>query len=213
MWFFFPQHCQWSLLNLDFYVFLGKVLQVPSVKELSMVSRHVLHDIAPLPMGITAMCIVGRSKHPVWQLKHKLGMYLIRVENMQKVMTLRVYYQHETSVWCCYAPISIGWIIDKACAHLSFICTLPVERGLIFWHIMYEDDGYVCGPHSWHSWSADNSWASLCMDLDILPGTDNETWCTEEMFGIHTFACVFRMVNDIHFYLSCALGPCTERFP
>lgn len=45
------------------FFFLGKVLQVPSVEELSIVSRHVLHDIAPLPMGIKAMCIVGGSKH------------------------------------------------------------------------------------------------------------------------------------------------------
>lgn len=59
-------------------------------------------------------------------------MYLIRVQNMQKVMTSYVYYRHETGIWCSYTPIAISWIIDKACAHLSFICTIPTERGLIF---------------------------------------------------------------------------------
>lgn len=54
------------------------------------------------------------------------------------------------------------------------------------------------------------------MDLHILPETDSETWwCTEEMFGIHTFTRVrvSQMVNDIHSYLRCTLAPCTERSP
>lgn len=45
-----------------------------------------------------ARCIC--SAHVPWYLKQGLdsGMYLIRVENMQKVMTSRVYYQHKTGV-------------------------------------------------------------------------------------------------------------------
>lgn len=34
------------------------------------VSRHVLCDIAPLPMGITVMCKVGGSEQIVLRLKH-----------------------------------------------------------------------------------------------------------------------------------------------
>lgn len=60
---YFPLLLMFTAHSSCFFFFLGKVLQVPSVEELSTVSRHVLHDIAPLPMGIKAMCIVGGSKH------------------------------------------------------------------------------------------------------------------------------------------------------
>lgn len=60
-------HCLCPRLVLDFLFFLlapaYKVLQVLTVEELTVVSRRVLHDIAPLPMGIASMCIVGGSKH------------------------------------------------------------------------------------------------------------------------------------------------------
>lgn len=65
-------------------------------------------------------------------------------------MTSCVYYQNESGTSCPLTLIHIVGIIDMACARISFTCTRPAERGLIYWHTVYEDDGFVCAPQSQH---------------------------------------------------------------
>ena len=113
------------------------------------------------------------------------------------------------SVCTCIPRFYVIWIIDCMCKWQE-LCTHITHRHMVRWAeawsfdiSAYENDGYTCGPRSWHSCSADNSWASLCMDLPILIRDWQRTGapgCTEEIFSIHTLACVcvFQMVSDTH---------------
>lgn len=98
--------------------------------------------------------------------------------------TINQYSAHPTQSLCqplwnftVFFIFLVIWIIDcivndRCTTHISLIAHGPTSEAWSFDISSYEDDGYTCGPSSWHSCSADNSWASLCMDLPILPETD-----------------------------------------
>lgn len=112
-----------------------------------------------------------------WCLKRSLDIRTsaTRLENKKKVMTSCIYSQNESGTWCPFTLIYIVWIIDMACAHISFTCTWTCweKPDLLTHHVR----GWWIRVHpsELKLWSADNSCASLFVDLYILPATDRKT--------------------------------------
>lgn len=73
-------------------------------------------------------------------------------------------------VWCGRVLKSVIWIIDCMCKGQKALDTYhslahgPLSQAWSFDTSAYKNDGYKCGPEGWHSCSADNSWAPLCME-------------------------------------------------
>lgn len=150
-------------------------------------------------------------------------MYLIKCDYIEKVMKLWVcismtdsYTAHPVqrdmpltsgSLLCVHVfhVFYVIWIIDCMCKWQE-LCTHIIHRRMACWAkldlLTYQHmrmmDTHV-GPDSWHSCSADNSWASLCMDLPILPEEWSTGFATRRYLAFTLWhVCVFQMVSDTH---------------